>query len=99
MRSKSDAMASELVGRIRASAKCGDLLTQVPEGEQKQYAREIYEDLTAWLVNRRDSVLEHRYVDLGRRRASQGVSVSHLFCALTIAHEYLWDYMQQECLH
>jgi hypothetical protein len=99
MRDKSDAMAGELVARIRASAKCGDLLAHVPESEQKQYAREIYEDLTEWLVNRRDSVLEQRYVDLGRRRAGQEVSISHLFSAVTIAHEYLWDYMQQECLH
>jgi hypothetical protein len=99
MRNKSDAMASELVARIRASVKCSDLLIHVSEGEQKQYAREIYDDLTEWLANRRDSVLEQRYVALGRRRASQGVPVSHLFCAVTIAHEYLWNYMQQECLH
>ena len=99
MRNKSDAMASELVARIRASVECSDLLAHVPEGEQKQYAREIYRDLTDWLVNRRETVLEQRYVALGRRRAGQGVPISHLFRAVTIAHQYLWDYMQQECLH
>jgi hypothetical protein len=99
MRDKSDAMASELVTRITASADCRDLLTHVPESEQKQYAREIYQDLTEWLENRRDSVLEQRYVALGRRRASQRIPASHLFCAVTIAHECLRDYIQQECLH
>jgi hypothetical protein len=99
MTDKSDAMASELVTKIRASAECGDLLIHVPQSEQKQYAREIYQDLTEWLLNRRDSVLEQRYVALGRRRAGQGVLASHLFCAVTIAREFLWDYMQQECLH
>jgi hypothetical protein len=99
MITNTDAMASDVVARIRASAKWGKLWTHVTESEQKQYASDIYEDLTEWLVNRRDSVLEQRYVDLGRRRAGQGVPASHLFCAVTIAHEYLWDYMQQECLH
>jgi hypothetical protein len=99
MKNKSDAMASELIARIRASAECSYLLIHVPESEQKQYAREIYADLTEWLVNGKKRALEQRYVALGKRRASQGVPVSHLFCAVTIAHEYLWDYMQQECFH
>jgi hypothetical protein len=99
MRDKADAMSGDLVTKIRASAECRDLLVHVPESEQKQYAREIYQDLTEWLVNRTDSALEQRYVALGKRRADQGIPVSHLFSAVTIAHEYLWDYMQQECLH
>jgi hypothetical protein len=99
MRDKSDAMANELVTKIRTSAECGDLLIHVPENEHKQYAREIYQDLTEWLVDRRDSVLEQRYVALGRRRACQGIPASHLFYAVTIAHECLWEYMEQECLH
>jgi hypothetical protein len=99
MKDKSDAMASELVVKIRASAKCRDLQVRVSESEQKQYAREIYQDLTEWLVNKTDSVLAQRYVALGRHRASQDVPVSNLFCAVTIAHESLWNYMQQECLH
>jgi hypothetical protein len=99
MRDNSDAMSGELVTKIRASLECSDLLAHVAETEQKQYAREIYQDLTEWLVDRRDSVLEQRYVALGRRRADQGVPASHLFCAVTIAREHLWEYMQEECLH
>jgi hypothetical protein len=99
MRDKSDAMTSELVTKIRVSAECGDLVIHVPESEQKQYAREIYQDLTEWLVSRRDSALEQRYLALGRRRARQGFPASHLFSAVTLARENLWDYMQQECLH
>ena len=99
MRDKSEAMSGELVTKIRASVECSDLLVHVPESEQKQYAREIYQDLIEWLENRKDSVLEQRYVALGKRRASQGIPASHLFSAVTIAHECLWDYMEQECLH
>lgn len=99
MRDKSESMSDEVVARIRTSVECCDLRCHVPETEQKQYAREIYQDLTEWLVNPSESVLEQRYVALGKRRAGQGIPASHLFSAVTIAHEHLWDYMQQECLH
>ena len=99
MRDNSDAMANELVTRIRASAECSALLIHVPESEQKQYVREIYQDLIEWLGDQRDSVLEQRYLALGRRRSGQGVPASHLFCAVTIAHHYLWHHVEQECLH
>jgi hypothetical protein len=99
MKDKSDAMSGELVTKIRASAEWSDLLVHIPESEHRQYAREIYQDLTEWLVDQKDSVLEQRYVALGRRRASQGIPASHLFCAVTIAHDCLWDYMEQECLY
>lgn len=98
LREKSDAMSGDLVTKIRASAKGVDLLTIVPESEQKQCTRAIYEDLTGWLGSKSDAVLEQRYVALGKRRASQGVPASQLFWAVSIAQEYLWDYMQQECL-
>jgi hypothetical protein len=52
-----------------------------------------------WLADETDSVLEHHYVGLGVRRAGQGVPLSQMFRAVTIAREHLWDYAQQECFH
>ena len=37
-------------------------------------------------------------VVLGLLRAQQGIPFSNLFWAVCIAHEYLWQYMQDECL-
>jgi len=99
MKTNSASMSDELVRKIRASGKCEQLLLKVPESEQRQYASQIYQALTEWLADETDSVLEHHYVALGVRRAGQGVPLSQMFRAVTIAREHLWDYAQQECFH
>jgi hypothetical protein len=98
MKSKATDLSEELVRRIRASAKCKELLLKVPESEQKQQGLEIFEDLTRWLSNESDSIIESRYVALGTRRAGQKVPVCELSWAISIARECLWDYTQHECL-
>ncbi len=98
MKTKSAALSEEFVRRIRASAKCKELLLRVPESEQKQQCLEIFEDLTQWLSNERDSIIESRYVALGARRAGQKVPLCELSWAISIARESLWDYTQHECL-
>ncbi len=99
MNSNSSLMTETLVDKIRASGKCGDLVRKVPEGEQKHYAAAIFGDLTEWLGGEVDCALEERYVDLGMHRAGQGVPRFQMFWAVCIAREYLWEYVQQECLH
>jgi hypothetical protein len=99
MQSNSVTMSEELVQKIRSSEKCRELLLRVPESDQKQYAREIYRDLTEWLSSETDSIIERRYFDLGAHRASQGVPLSQILWAVSISREHLWEYTQQECLH
>jgi len=98
MKTKSADLSEDLVRRIRASAKCKELFLRVPENEQKQQGLEIFEDLTQWLSNERDSIIESRYVALGVRRAGQKVPLCELSWAISIARECLWDYTQHECL-
>jgi hypothetical protein len=99
MQSNSVTMSEELVQKIRSSEKCRDLLLRVPESDQKQYAHEIYRNLTEWLSGETDSIIEQRYFDLGAHRAGQGVPLSQIFWAVSISREHLWEYTQQECLH
>jgi hypothetical protein len=99
MKTNSAALSEKLVHKIRTSERCRDLILRVPESEHKQYALEVFQDLTQWLGNETDSILEQRYVDLGVRRAGQGVPLRDVMWAITIAHECLWDYTEQECLH
>ena len=98
MKSDADGMSSAVLEKIRASKKCTELLARVPAPEQKRYALEIYSALTDWLATETDPSLEPQYVALGMRRAQQGIPVSEMFWAVCIAREYLWEYMQQECL-
>jgi len=98
MKANADRMSEELIQRIRNSDRCSELIRRVPAEEQKRYALEIYRDLTDWLAVEIDAIVESRYVDLGIQRAHQGVPLTHVFWAVCVAREYLWEYMQQECL-
>jgi len=98
MKANGDRMSEALIQQIRSSDRCGDLLRKVPADEQKLSAFEIYRDLTDWLGVEADSPFKSRYVDLGIQRALQGVPLDQVFWAVCIAREYLWEYIQQECL-
>src|ERR1700740_3120123 len=98
LRADADSMSERLLEKIRNSPRCGDLLLRVPAEEHKHYAVDVYRDLVEWLAAETDSVIVSRYVELGARRAQQGVPFSHLFWAVCISREYLWEYIQQECL-
>jgi hypothetical protein len=98
MKANSDYMSDVLIQKIRSSDRCSDLLRKVPAEEQKLSALEIYRDLTDWLGVEAELPFERRYVDLGIQRAHQGVPLNQVFWAVCIAREYLWEYIQQECL-
>jgi len=98
LKQDADSMSERLLEKIRNSHRCSELLLRVPAEEHKRYAVDIYRDLVEWLAAETDSPIEHRYVGLGKLRAQQGVPLSHLFWAVCITREYLWEYIQQECL-
>ena len=98
LRAHADSMSRQLLVKIRSSPRCSELLLRVPACEHQRYAVDVYRDLIDWLTAGTDSLIEARYEDLGRLRAQQGVPFSHLFWAVCITREYLWEYIQQECL-
>jgi hypothetical protein len=98
MKTNADRMSDKVIQLIRNSDRCSELLRKVPAEDQKQSSLEIYRDLTDWLASEADSTIQERYVALGIRRAQQDVPFSDLYWAVCIAHEHLWEYMQQECL-
>ncbi len=93
-----DQLCEEFMQKIKRSDRCMGLLHRVPVEEQKQSTREIYRNLTDWLLNNTGSVTEERYVSLGMRRARQGVPFSELFWAVCATREYFWEYMERETL-
>ena len=97
LKDDADGMSERLLEKIRSSRKCSELLQEVPAEEHKRYAVDVYHNLMMWLVAENDFSLEH-YVGLGKLRAQQGVPFSDLLWAVCITREYLWEYIQQECL-
>jgi len=98
MKNNADRMADSVIDKVRMSDRCSELVAKVPVEEQRRNGQEVYRDLTDWLATQADSTIADRYVSLGTRRAQQGVPFTNLYWAVSIAHEHLWEYMQQECL-
>ena len=98
MKRNADNLSTAVFQKIRKSERCRELCMRVRDQEQKRSTTEIYLDLTDWLAADAAPGMEQRYIAFGSRRAEQGVPFTELFWAVCIAHEHLWEYMQQECL-
>ena len=98
MKANSERMSDAVTQKIRTSDRCSALVERLTPEEQKRSTVEIYRDLTSWLGAESDSTIEERYRVLGLLRAQQGIPSSDLCWAVCIAQEYLWQYMQEECL-
>ncbi len=91
----SDALAASLLERVRSSP----LLTEyrlVPTEELKLRVYEIYRHLGEWLMSKSYTDIELRYVDIGARRAAQGVPFSQLAWTIVLTKENLWEYLKRE---
>jgi hypothetical protein len=55
MKANAGRMSDAVIQKIRASDRCSELLVRVPAEEHKQYALDIYSDLTAWLATETES--------------------------------------------
>ena len=95
--SHSDQMARELIERFLNSEKMSDM-RKVPLPELQQRVYEIYRNLSDWLEMKTEGDIERWYMAVGARRAAQGVSLSHLICALLAVKEHLWEFLAREAM-
>jgi hypothetical protein len=98
VKANADRTTEGLIRKIRRSNRCADLLLNVPAEEHKRDALGMCLDLTDWLATETDSIVDESYVALGVRRAQQGIPFNQVLWAVCIARDYLWEYIQQECL-
>ena len=91
----SQQLAEGLLERYQHSARCSDL-RKVPADELRQRAYEIYRNLNEWLTKTTEHEIEKRYIALGRRRAAQGVRLSHYIWAIILTKEYLETFLDGE---
>ena len=91
-------LSQGLMKRVKASPHCKELLHKVPGEELKQRSREIYRNLSDWLLSKTESEIEERYLGVGMRRARQGVPLSQVLWAVTLTKEYLWDCLKEGML-
>lgn len=91
----SDELATGALARLQQSPKV-DSFGSVPAEEFKQRVYEIYHSLGEWLLGKTEADIERRYVEIGRRRAAQGVPLSQLVWAISVAKQYLLEFLAAE---
>jgi len=93
--SHSEQLVEGLVHKIERSSRAADL-KKIPPQEIRERAREVYRNLSDWILTKTQADIERVYTPLGRRRAEQGVSLSALCWALMMTEENLWDFLELE---
>jgi hypothetical protein len=93
----SDQLAEGALEKLRQSPKAS-CFREVPAEEFKQRVYEIYHSLGEWLLGKTEADIERRYVEIGQRRAAQGVPLSQLICAINITKQYLLEYLSSEAV-
>ena len=91
----SDELAAELVAKLENSTRTSDL-HKVPVEELRQRIHEILLHLSEWLITKTGHDIERRYVEIGERRASQGVALSDFCWAIVMTKEHLWEFLQRQ---
>jgi hypothetical protein len=91
----SDQLAAGLLEKLNRCPKTCEY-GEVSAEEFKQRTREVYEHLGEWLLGKTEADIEHRYMEIGRRRRAQGVHLSQLICAIHLTKGHLLEFLNQE---
>ena len=91
----SDELAVDLVAKLGTSPRTADL-RKVPAEELRQQIEEVFRHLSEWLLTKTTQDVERRYLELGERRASQGVALSDFCWAVAVTKEHLWQFLERQ---
>ncbi|HTM88129.1 MAG TPA: hypothetical protein VL155_08010 [Terriglobales bacterium] len=94
----SDQLAGTLLDRVTSSEKTSAYVTQVPPHELRSRVREVYGNLGEWLLGKTESDVERRYLEIGARRAAQGVPLTQLISSLVMTKDTLWEFLLKEAV-
>ncbi len=94
----SDQLARNLLENVKDSEKTTAYLTHVPQEELRSRVGEVYKNLGEWLLGKTEADVQHRYEEIGARRAAQGVPLTQLISALVLTKDTLWEYLLREAV-
>lgn len=92
-----DSLSKGLVQKLRTSERTFAFRV-VPEHELTHDAQVLYRNLTDWLITRTELDVQQRYMQIGARRAQQGIPLDQFIWALVVSKEHLWLFMQREAV-
>ena len=92
----SDGLAASLLERTRQSEKTRNYIDKVPPEDLRQRVYDIYRHLGQWLISKKESDVEQRYLQIGVLRLRQGVLLSQLIWAILLVKDNLFDFLNRE---
>src|ERR1700751_5179805 len=92
-----DGLAAGLEERVHSSSQVTHF-RDVPTHELRERVYEIYRHLGEWLLGKNELDIEHRYREIGARRAHQGVPLSEVIQAIILTKENLWEVLKSEAV-
>jgi len=90
----SDGLARSLRLRYQRCDKCS-AYANVPASELTEKVFDVYHHLGEWLLGKTEADIESRYLEIGARRAAQGVPISQVVWMICLVRENLWEYLQK----
>ncbi len=93
--SHADALAGGLEERVQAQVSH---FRDIPPHELRERVYEIYRHLGEWLLGKNELDIEHRYREIGARRAKQHVPLSEVIQAIVLTKENLWEFLKSEAV-
>jgi hypothetical protein len=95
--SHADALACALEERVQDNSQVSHF-RNLPTHEVKERVYEIYRHLGEWLLGKNELDIEHRYREIGARRADQRVPLSEVVQAIVLTKENLWEFLKSEAV-
>jgi hypothetical protein len=95
--SHAEALAAGLEERVHGTCQITHF-REIPAHELRQRVFEIYRHLGEWLLGKNELDIEHRYREIGMRRAQQGVPLSEVVQAIVLTKENLWEFLKSEAV-
>lgn len=92
----SDKLADSALKRLKEDEKTRGYFGRVPPEDFRAAIAEIYAHLGEWLMGKSELEIEVRYIEIGRRRAAQGVLLSELNWAIVLTRDNLWEFLKSE---
>lgn len=92
-----DALAEGLEKKSQTSSQIPHFHA-IPAHELRERVFEIYRHLGEWLLGKNELDIEHRYREIGARRASQRVPLSEVIQAVVLTKENLWEFLKSEAV-
>jgi len=92
-----DTLAAGLEKKVQANTQVAHF-REIPAHELRERVYEIYGHLGEWLLGKNELDIEHRYREIGLRRAQQRVPFSELAQAIVLTKENLWDFLKSEAV-